>query len=315
MLNARRRQSKKAADASQVVDAIIGRRLEKPQLDSLWPLVTHYELTLAEHERQRDDLRVANHQAALAVTRAQALQAAAQGALDRQAEFLAVLAHELRNPLASIRCAAAAIGTLARDDARLSRAQLIIERQSEHASRLIEDLLDLSRAKSGKLRLVFGPVDMRELIDAAVEACKPAIDRRGQGFGLEVAGCELRLQGDAVRLAQILNNLLENASKFTPEGGRLELRALPQGNDIVLTVSDSGIGMRAEALPAIFDAFAQDGRAVAFNGNGLGIGLAVVRELVQAHGGTVTARSAGPGQGSQFVVRLPLLAGAARALS
>jgi signal transduction histidine kinase len=294
------------ADAARIVGAIAGWRAEEVPLDRLWPLVAHDALALAEQERQLDRLRAANRQATLAVDRAEALQAATQAALLRQTEFLAILAHELRGPLASIRCAAEAMGALNLDEAQIARIHIIIERQTEHASRLIEDLLDLSRARSGKLRLVFGAVDMRELIDAAVEACRPAMDRRGQRFCLDVEVCDPCLRGDAVRLAQVLANLLENASKYTPEHGQVGLHARTDDGFMVLTVSDSGIGMSPDALPSIFDSFAQQPGAVLFSGNGLGIGLAVVRELVLAHGGSVTARSAGAGQGSQFVVRLPL---------
>jgi signal transduction histidine kinase len=297
--------------AAPVVDAIIGGRLDEPPRDSFWPLVAHYELALAEHERQRDRLRVENQQAAQALVRAEAMRLAAQKALASQALFLEVIAHELRGPLAAVGNAAAALATLSPDDAQRARIRAIVERQTEHASRLIEDLLDLSRARTGKLRLALRAVDLRGVIETAVDMCKPAMDRRGQRFAAEVPPSALHVLGDPVRLVQILGNLLENASKYTPEGGAIALVAAVEGDCLVLSVSDSGVGMTADASLAVFDAFAQQAHAIAFDGAGLGIGLAVVRELVRAQGGTVTARSAGLGEGSQFVVRLPLAGDAA----
>ncbi len=234
-----------------------------------------------------------------------------QDVLARQTRFLATLAHELRAPLAALGNAAAVLRTLALDDAQRARIHGLVERQVELASRLVDDLLDLSRASTGKLRLTIGRVDMASVVDAAVAVCQPLLERRRQTLSISMPAAGSHVLGDPVRLAQILNNLLENASKYTPERGHIGLTADVDGGSLVLTVSDSGIGMTADASLAIFDALFQEGHAVAFDGTGLGIGLAVVRELVDAHGGTVSGYSPGLGRGSQFVVRLPLVPGPA----
>jgi signal transduction histidine kinase len=237
--------------------------------------------------------------------------AAGQGVLAAQTRFLELIAHELRAPLAAVGNAAVALRTLTLDDAQRTRIHGLVERQVQHASRLVDDLLDLSRASAGKLRLTVGRVDMGEIVDAAVDVCKPLLERRGQTLTIMVPPSGSHVLGDPVRLAQILNNLLENASKYTPERGDIGLSACVDEDFFVLTVADSGIGMTADASLSIFDPLFQESHAVAFNGTGLGIGLAVVRELVEAHGGTVAGRSDGLRRGSQFVVRLPLAQGLA----
>jgi signal transduction histidine kinase len=297
----------KVGDDAPPIDALIRKRLAKPRFDSIAAVVVHYELVLAEQERQSDRLRAAHQQSQLALFKVRALNAEANDGVRRQTEFLALVSHELRNPLASLSTAGAIMGTMALDDARLVALQRVIARQTLHASRLIEDLLDLSRTKTGKLSLRLRPVDLREVIELAVDSCTPAMKRRSQQFSLEVVPDELRVQGDLVRLVQVLCNLLDNASKYTPELGVISLRATTDEGFIELRVADSGIGMRAETVPALFDVFVQDPAAVSFNASGLGIGLAVVRELVVAHGGTVNASSPGTGQGSEFVVRLARL--------
>ena len=148
---------------------------------------------------------------------------------------------------------------------------------------------------------------MAVIIDEAVDACRPAMDTRLQNFAVQVPSCALEVDGDPVRLAQILSNLLDNASKYTPDGGEIRLSVAVVDDAIVMTVSDTGIGITAEALPHVFEPFVQDTHAIGFNGVGLGIGLTVVRELVEAHGGKVVANSPGNGLGSQFVVTLPLI--------
>ena len=184
--------------------------------------------------------------------------------------------------------------------------QGIIERQVVNLARLVDDLLDVSRIDSGKLRLDLTLVDIGEVVDATLDVVRPAMDARMQRFGLKMPAVPLRIEGDRGRLEQVLGNLLNNASKYTPPEGSIDLSIEAIGGALVLTVADSGIGIDAEALPFVFEPFNQDLRAVAFNGEGLGIGLTVVRELVKAHGGTVQAGSAGTGLGSRFVVTLPL---------
>jgi diguanylate cyclase len=282
------------------------RSLGPRALKSLQQPMTHYELALAEHERRHAQLQEANEQLVRAALSAQELQTAAEQARQQQTEFLARLAHELRNPLAPIRTAAALLGRARRDEQLLPQVQAIIERQVAHMSRLVGDLLDVSRVNTGKLRIERRVVEMAGIIDAAVETCRPAMDARLQHFGIHVPSCALEVHGDPIRLAQVLSNLLDNASKYTPDGGEIGLSVMVVDDILVMTVSDSGIGITAEALPNVFEPFVQDAHAIGFNGAGLGIGLTVVRELVDAHGGNIVASSAGNGHGSQFVVTLPL---------
>lgn len=272
-------------------------------LKSLQTPFTTYELATAEHEQRLVELRDANEQLVVSALTAQDMRTACEQAQRRQTEFLAVVAHELRNPLTPIRIAASLMG---QDGAQLSRLQGVIERQVAHMTRLLGDLLDVSRASTGKLRIHRERVDLVGIIDQAVATCRPAMDVRLQHFTLQMPGCALEVDADAVRLAQIISNLLDNASKYTPEGGDIGLTVEAGDDAVVITVSDSGIGITAEALPEVFEAFVQDRHAIAFNEVGLGIGLTVVCELVRAHGGKVVATSAGTGQGSQFTVTLPL---------
>ncbi|GAB3346696.1 sensor histidine kinase [Lysobacter tyrosinilyticus] len=280
------------------------RSLPLPALASLQHPFIHYEVAAAERERRYVQLREANGELVLAALSAQELQAAAELAQRQQKEFLAVVAHELRNPLTPIRIAAEMLGLVRAEE--MPRYQAIIEHEVEHMVRLVSDLLDVSRASTGKLRLEHQLVDMTGIIDEAVDACRPAMDTRLQRFSVHVPARALEMQGDPIRLAQILRNLLDNASKYTPNGGEIGLSVVVRDGALVMTVSDNGIGITAEALPKIFEPFVQDTHAIGFNGVGLGIGLTVVRELVEAHGGTVVATSAGTGLGSQFVVTLPL---------
>lgn len=262
-----------------------------------------HDAALAELERRHALLQEANEQLTLAVLTAQELQAASEQARRQQTEFLAVLAHELRNPLTPLRTAAALLGRLPEQD--LPKVQAVIERQVAHLSRLVGDLLDVSRVNTGKLRLDFAWVNLEEIIDHAVDACAPAMDARLQHLQVQLPTHALPVRGDPVRLTQVVSNLLDNASKYTPDHGSVALCVDVVGHTIVMTVSDSGIGIAAKALPHVFEPFVQEPHAIGFDGAGLGIGLAVVRELVAGHGGTVAASSAGTGRGSRFVVTLP----------
>jgi diguanylate cyclase len=270
------------------------------------PLIP-YQQAQSVHEQKVAQLQEANENLVLAALTAQELQAAAEQAQARQMEVLAVVAHELRTPLAPIRSAAMLLGRGRADEPLLHRVQGVIERQVAHMARLVGDLLDVSRAHAGKLRLERQNVDMADVIDGAVLSCRPAMDARLQHLGVFVPSCPLAVDGDAVRLTQVLCNLLDNASKYTQVGGEIGLSVTAAEEVIVITVSDSGIGITAEALPRVFEPFVQDKHAIGFSGTGLGIGLTVVRELVEAHGGSVVASSAGIGFGSQFVVTLPLM--------
>jgi len=267
-------------------------------------LLAKVSAALAPVRGRHSQLREANEQLVQTALNARELQAAAERAHRQQTEFIAVLAHELRNPLAPIRNAAALLGRLPARE--LPSVQAVIERQVAHLSRLVGDLLDVSRVATGKLRLDIDWLDLADTIEQAVDACRPEMDTRRQHLQLGLPSHALRLRGDPLRLAQVVSNLLDNASKYTPHGGQIALSVVVVDAAIVMTVSDSGIGIAPDALPRVFEPFVQDARALRFNGAGLGIGLALVRDLVEAHGGSVVARSAGTGLGSQFVVTLPL---------
>jgi diguanylate cyclase (GGDEF)-like protein len=284
---------------------LLGQRSNAPTLDSLHKPLAHFGHSLAEHERRHGQIRDANEQLILAALDARELGAAAEHAHQQQTAFLAVLAHELRNPLTPIRTAAALLSHVGPDE--LPRMQAIIERQVAHMSRLISDLFDVSRVNTGKLRLERQRVDMTAIIDEAIAICRPAMDVRLQHFGVLVPARALQVDGDPVRLVQVVSNLLDNASKYTPDGGEIALSVVVSDGTLVLSICDTGIGISPESLSKVFEPFVQDAHATGFNGFGLGIGLTVVRELVEAHGGSVVASSRGSDRGSQFVVTLPLL--------
>ena len=222
----------------------------------------------------------------------------------RKDEFIATLAHELRNPLAPLRNTLEYL-KLARPDDALKRSLDIIDRQVHHMSRLVDDLLDISRLTTGKLALRRTRVPLRAVLEAAVEAVQPAVARAGHQLTVDLDDATGEVDGDPVRLAQVFSNLLDNAVKFTPRGGRIRLAAAttPTGG-ITVRVQDSGVGLRPDEIERIFSMFSQISPSGRGNG-GLGIGLALARSLVEMHGGTLSAASAGPGTGSTFIVRLP----------
>jgi PAS domain S-box-containing protein len=224
----------------------------------------------------------------------------------RKDEFLAVLAHELRNPLAPIRYAVAMARKGGRPEAERLRAQAIIERQVEHMGRLLDDLLDVSRITRGTLILRRSTVDLAAVVAAAQESARPLIEARDHTLAVQLPSEMLRLVADPVRLAQVLANLLVNAAKYTDPGGRIELEARRKGGELIIAVRDNGIGISAEMMPRVFTLFAQASPALERSEGGLGIGLALVRGLLELHGGSVSAHSGGAGQGSEFLVRLPI---------
>lgn len=220
-------------------------------------------------------------------------------------EFMAILAHELRNPLAAISYAVSLLELDAAGD-EVRQPLELIRGQVQHVSRLIEDLLDLSRVKQGKMTIQKRVVDLNEVVRRAVEATRPVFQERQQTLQLAPAEQPLLLQADPARLEQVVVNLLNNAAKYTESGGRIWLSTQSEAQQACLTLRDNGIGMSQEALARVFDLFTQDSRAKDRSQGGLGIGLALVDALVKLHHGSVTAHSDGPGLGSQFVVRLPL---------
>jgi PAS domain S-box-containing protein len=228
-----------------------------------------------------------------------------EDAARRMEEFLAVLAHELRNPLAPILNATGIMRLRPVDDPKLAWSRDVIDRQARHLTRLVDDLLDISRITSGKIVLARGHVDLEDAIRHAVEASQPLIDVRRQSLELSLPGEPLIVSGDRLRLAQVVTNLLNNASKFTPAGGAIRVEASRRGTEALLRVHDTGIGITAELLPAVFDLFRQGTDGAEPEQGGLGIGLTLVQRLVELHGGSIVAESAGPGRGSTFTVRLP----------
>jgi signal transduction histidine kinase len=223
----------------------------------------------------------------------------------RKDEFLAFLAHELRNPLAPIVNAASILRLKVADDPDLNWCREVIERQSRQLTRLVDDLLDVSRITRGKITLRSEPVDVATVVAAAVETCRPTIDAHRHELTVKLPDRPLILQGDPARLTQIIANLLSNGARYQDDGGRIELIVEPGGTDAVFTVRDDGIGIAPDVLPSVFDLFSQAGRSQKRTNDGLGIGLALVKKLTELHGGTIEARSEGQGKGSQFVVRIP----------
>lgn len=221
-------------------------------------------------------------------------------------EFLAMLAHELRNPLAPIRNAVHLMKLKPLGDPQLQLSRDIIERQLIQLSRLVDDLLDVSRITRGKINLARRRVELSELVARAVETVAPTIESRGHALEVEIPKRTLMIYGDPMRLTQALGNVLANAAKYTDNGGRITLRAQRRRRDIEITIRDTGIGIVPEVLPCIFNLFTQLDRRTGRHQGGLGIGLALVRQLVEMHGGTVSAASEGPGEGSEFLIRLPL---------
>src|SRR5262249_33586240 len=194
------------------------------------------------------------------------------------------------------------------DAATAERVRDMAERQVHHLTRLVDDLLDVSRILRGKIRLRREPVELRAVVDQAVEAARPAVGAQGHELTVALPAGPLRLEADPVRLAQVVANLLLNAAKYTEPGGRIELSAEAAGGEVVLRVRDTGIGIAPEMLARIFEPFVQIDRALDRAEGGLGIGLTLVRSLVELHGGRIEASSEGFGRGSEFVVHLPLIA-------
>ncbi len=267
-----------------------------------------HALALAAQVRHHAELREANEQLVLAALSAQALQAAAEQAQRQQIALLAVVMDELRNPHAPIRVAAAMLGRPDAETPLLPRVQALVNQRAAQVLHLLAGRAGQADAPAAgaALLLARSELNMAGLIDNAVSAWRPVMAARGQTLELHLPPGALPLHGDAARLAQVLNNLLDNASKYTPDGGRVQLLVGLSDDAMLITVTDNGIGIGELALAGLFEPFVQDAPATGLNGVGLGIGLTVVRTIVEAHGGSVTVRSAGSGQGSQFSVTLPL---------
>jgi PAS domain S-box-containing protein len=226
----------------------------------------------------------------------------------RKTEFLATLAHELRNPLAPISNGLQLMRLAASKPEAQEKAREMMERQLRQLVRLVDDLLDVARITSGKVELKKERIALQSALTAAVESSMPAITAAGHSLSVQVPDVPLEVIADPVRLCQVVSNLLNNAAKYTPAGGRITLSARQEAAQAVVCVEDTGNGIAAEALPHVFEMFTQSGRDRSRSQGGLGIGLALVRRLVELHGGSVSADSAGPGLGSRFALRLPLAA-------
>ena len=259
-------------------------------------------LRLARHRAEESNRAALDKQRQLAD-----VQEELKDADRRKDEFLATLSHELRNPLAPIRNSVELLRQAGNDPALMEDACGILERQIGHMVRLMDDLLDISRVTSGKLQLHKERVELAAAVRSALEETRPVIEASGHELTVTLPQEAVFLNADSARLAQIFSNLLNNAAKYTDKGGHIWLTAERADGQVTVSVRDTGIGIRAEQLPRIFQMFSQTTRALERSQGGLGIGLALVRGLVELHGGTIEAHSNGPGMGSEFIVRLPVL--------
>jgi len=225
----------------------------------------------------------------------------------RKSEFLAMLAHELRNPLAPLRNGLQILRLAGDNTVAAAEARSMMERQLEQMVRLIDDLLDLSRISNGKIELRKERIDLATIIRDAVDTSRPLIDASGHQFTMTLPSRPIVVFADRTRLAQVIANLLNNSAKYTERGGHIGLTVERQGSDVVVTVKDTGVGIAPDMLPHVFDMFTQIDRSLERAQGGLGIGLSLVRNLVEMHGGMVEAHSDGPGMGSAFSVRLPVV--------
>jgi PAS domain S-box-containing protein len=240
------------------------------------------------------------------ITERKRSEAALREADRRKDEFLATLAHELRNPMAPLSNALQALRLAGSDPALIEQAHGMMERQLSHLVRLVDDLLDVSRITTGKIELRRERVELRTIVDSALETSRPLIDRSGHRISVTLPNEPLVLYADPTRMAQVLSNLLNNAAKYTDRGGRVALAVRQEGDQAVITVEDDGIGIAPEVLPRLFEIFSQADPSRERAQGGLGIGLSLVRGLVEMHGGSVGVHSDGLGRGSRFTVRLPL---------
>jgi PAS domain S-box-containing protein len=247
------------------------------------------------------------HAVAIDITERKHAEEALQLADRRKDEFLAMLAHELRNPLAPISSAADMLRIAFSNEPRVKQISEIVARQVAHMRHLVDDLLDVSRVTRGLVTISRQPTDLRRVVSEAVEQSRPLVDARRHQLAVALPDAALMADGDHTRLVQVAANLINNAAKYTQEGGRIEVVLARHGNAARLTVHDNGTGIAPELLPVVFDLFTQGSRTLDRAQGGLGLGLALVRKLVELHDGQVDASSPGLGQGSTFTITLPLI--------
>jgi signal transduction histidine kinase/ActR/RegA family two-component response regulator len=303
MTTSRQRASTHEAPRTSMPEEYLLRRMRalEDEVDALRAVASEkrrLEASVAE-------LREANEHLVVAAVQAQHLQEDAEAANRRQNEFLAMLAHELRNPLSPIGMAASLLERAPNTSPQQHKLARVIGRQVEHMAKLLDDLLDAARISSGKITLKTQPLVLAEVLQQAVETMQPCIQERHQSLQVELPPGSVVVEGDQVRLTQVFTNLLANASKYTGDGGVVRLTARADADEVAVAIADNGNGIAPEIIPYIFDLFTQGPRSLARSEGGLGIGLNVVRNLVGMHAGTVAAESRGAGQGSCFTVRLP----------
>jgi signal transduction histidine kinase len=265
-------------------------------------------LAMKNEELKRQAEKLSQHASELTATNRRLVREmeerrAAERKSHAKDEFLAMLGHELRNPLSAITSASGLIGLPGAAPDTVARARAIIQRQSQHLSRIVDDLLDLSRAMSGKILLARQATDLSRLVASCLDTFRAT--GRTTGYRIAVDLAPGWVDGDPTRLEQIVSNLLDNALKYTPSGGAIDIALARAGDDVVLSVRDSGVGIPPELLPQVFDVFVQGAISIDRSQGGLGIGLSLVRRLVELHGGSVAADSPGTGLGSSFTIRIP----------
>jgi signal transduction histidine kinase len=271
---------------------------------------THWKQPRQPSERHLRLLDIIARQAADLIERTsaeEALRLRAEQLVEadrRKDEFLATLAHELRNPLAPLQNGLAVL-KIGKGDA-IPRVLPIMERQLAHMVRLIDDLLDVSRVSRGLIVLKRERIPLQAVVESAVETSRPLVEAAGHRLSIEMPAKPIWLDADATRVAQVLSNVLNNAAKYTPRGGRIELAAQSSGDKVVVRISDTGIGIPKIMLTHIFEMFAQAEQSMDRAQGGLGLGLSLAKRLVEMHDGSIEALSEGPGYGSTFVIRLPI---------
>jgi signal transduction histidine kinase len=276
---------------------LIERRRRRSAIRAVEQSEARYRGIIVEHEKREEE------RGQLVAARAAQEELREQ---DRRKDlFLTVLAHELRTPLNSIRMASELIRLAPNNEQRMRE---VIARQTDQLTRLVDDLLDVSRITQDKIQFRFEPVDLVGVVSQAVEAARPLFTEAGIQFSMSLGQRPVRVRGDAVRLAQVISNLLSNAVKFTPKEGSVSLTVDREGADVLLRIADNGVGIPQEMLGRVFDLFTQVDRSRARSQGGLGIGLTLVKRIVEIHGGAIDAESAGEGHGSCFTLRIPVLA-------